>query len=238
MKHLSALLTLIAAVAFLASPLFTDPFTGYRPDQLPIPQPDPPIQPAGYAFSIWGVIYAWLLVSAVFGLWKRAGDPAWDRVRWPLIASLTLGAPWLAVANTSPIWATVLIFAMLATAIIALIRAPVQDRWWLQAPVALYAGWLTAASFVSLGATMAGYGIAFDATGWAYAGIAGALAVGLGVLRVAPRAPEYATTLIWALVGIMVKNGMALPGVTGLAALGIVVLVGAALLCTRRMATA
>ena len=40
---------------FAVSPLFTQGFNGFEPDQFPVPQDDPPVQPAGYAFSIWGL---------------------------------------------------------------------------------------------------------------------------------------------------------------------------------------
>ena len=199
-----AILTAIFAASFIISPAFTS-FTGFEANQLPIPQVDPPIQPAGYAFSIWGLIYGWLIVSAVFGLWKRGDDPAWDRARPFLILSFMIGTPWLYVATQNPVLATIMIIAMAATAIIALLRAPEFDRWWFQAPVAIYAGWLTAASFVSIGSTMAGYGIIFGSLGWAYAGIVGALVVSLGVYF-QRRAPEYLLAIIWALVGIIVAN--------------------------------
>ncbi len=223
MKHITALLTALFTITFLISPAFTAPFAGFRPDQLPIPQIDPPVQPAGYAFAIWGVIYLWLLISAAYGLIKRADDPGWNRARVGLIISLALGTPWLWVANNSPVGATLLIFGMLAGAIAALMTAPKTDRWWFQAPVALYAGWLTAASFVSLGSTAAGYGILTDSIGWAWIGITGALLVGLAVLWTKPQAPEYASTLIWALVGIIVANGLTLNSVTVLSAAGIVI---------------
>ena len=129
MKHTRALLTLLFTITFLISPLFTEPFAGFRADQLPIPQTPPPIQPAGYAFAIWGVIYLWLIISAAYGLLQRADDPAWNRARPGLILSLALGTPWLWVANNSPIAATILIFGMLAGAIIALMTASKTDRW-------------------------------------------------------------------------------------------------------------
>ena len=47
-----------ATLAFLLSPSLTEPFTGYTPESFPVDQIDPPVQPAGYAFAIWGVIYA------------------------------------------------------------------------------------------------------------------------------------------------------------------------------------
>jgi hypothetical protein len=223
MSHLKAWLTLLFTVTFVASPAFTSPFSGFTREQLPIPQIDPPVQPAGYAFSIWGLIYGWLLVSAVYGVYARRGDGAWDRARTPLIASLALGTPWLAIANRSPIGATALLFAMAVCAIVALLRTPDADRRWLRAPVAIYAGWLTAASFVSLGSTAAGYGVLTNGLGWAFLGIAMALGVAVLVQRRVPRAPGYGGTVIWALVGIMVANGSAQLGVTLLAGLGVMV---------------
>lgn len=223
MSQLKAWLTLVCTVTFVTSPAFTAPFSGFTRDQLPIPQVDPPIQPAGYAFAIWGLIYGWLLVSALYGVWARRSDVAWDRVRGPLLLSLAVGTSWLAVANRSAIWATGLIFLMAAFAIVALLRAPATDRRWLQAPVAIYAGWLTAASFVSLGSTAAGYGVLAGGLGWAFLGIAMALVVAVMVQRRAPRAPGYGGTVIWALVGIMVANGGAQLGVTLLAGLGVMV---------------
>lgn len=225
MKQIYAILTLIFTATFVLSPAVTRPFSGFRADQLPIPQIDPPIQPSGYAFAIWGLIYAWLVVSAVYGLIKRADNDAWDRARKPLILSLAVGTPWLAVANVSAIWATILIFVMAGTAISALLRAPAADYGWFRAPIGIYAGWLTAASFVSLGSTAAGYGIVTDDLGWAYIGIICALIVAGGVLTRSAAIP-YGLTVIWALVGIIVANGMAIWSVSALAGLGILIILG------------
>jgi len=227
MKNTYAWLTLILTATFVVSPAFTNPFMGFTADQLPYPQIDPPVQPAGYAFAIWGLIYSWLVVSAVFGVWKRRSDAAWDHVRAPLMISLAVGTPWLAIANASAVWATITIFIMSAAAIVALIRAPKVDGWWLQAPVGIYAGWLTAASFVSLGSTAAGYGIALGSLGWAYLAIILALGVTLAVIARKPTAPEYGITVIWALIGLIVANLSGAVGVMILAAAGIIVVAGA-----------
>ena len=219
-----AIITAFLTATFLISPAFTS-FSGFEANQLPIPQIDPPIQPAGYAFSIWGIIYLWLGFSAAFGIWKRSDDPAWDRARLPLILSLGIGTPWLYVATKSPILATIMIILMAATAVTALFKAPEFDRWTFQAPVAIYAGWLTAASFVSLGSTMAGYGIVFGSLGWAYVCIVSALAVAIAVNHTRP-APEYLLTVIWALVGIIVANQGQEQSVVWLAQGGIAALLG------------
>jgi len=234
MKQTLSYLTLAATAAFAVAPALTNPFMGFTADQLPVPQIDPPIQPAGYAFAIWGLIYSWLVVSAVFGVLKRRDDDGWHHARMPLIVSLVIGVPWLAIANASAIWATVTIALMAAFAIAALLRAPATDRWWLQAPVGIYAGWLTAASFVSIGSTMAGYAVLTDGQGWAYLGVIGALIVALAVLWHKPNAPEYGLTVVWALVGIIVANGMANVPVTGLAIAGALLLATTAFWFNRR----
>ncbi|WP_420863805.1 hypothetical protein [Algirhabdus cladophorae] len=218
---MKAILTLIVTVAFVLSPLLSGPFSGFRPDQLPIAQINPPVEPEGYAFAIWGLIYVWLLVSACYGLAKRRDDPAWDRVRPGLILSIAVGATWIPIAQTDAVAATFLIFVMLIAALVALYRCPKTDRAWLQIPVALYAGWLTAAACVSLGTIGAGYGLFFGQTGWAVIGIFIALNIGLLVLTTRVQAPEYAIALVWALIGIVVANQFMNPVVSILSVLGI-----------------
>lgn len=223
-NQISAFLMLVLAVAFAIAPFLTSPFSGFESEQLPIPQIDPPIQPAGYAFSIWGVIYCWLIVSSVFGVIKRRDDRDWTRARAPLIFSLAIGVPWLAIANTSAIWATITILLMAIGAIAALLTAPVRDRWMFQAPVGIYAGWLTAASSVSLGTTMAGYGVLMGAMGWAYLGITIGFVASVLVFRQRPNAPGYLLAVIWALIGIMVANAPQNMLLGAFAALGAVLL--------------
>ena len=203
---MKAILTLILAIAFAVSPFLSDPFSGFRADQLPIPQVDPPIQPAGYAFAIWGLLYLWLVASAIYGVVKRRDDAGWDRARPALIVSLAVGATWIPVAVTSAIGALVLIWVMLIAALVALYRAPSYDRLWFQTPVALYAGWLTAASWVSVASVGAGYGILTNQFIWALVAIVAALTMALIVMTTIRRAPEYALTIVWALVGIVVAN--------------------------------
>lgn len=229
MKKNFSLAILTLSIAFAISPAFAPPFSGFTESQLPNPQINPPTQPAGYAFAIWGVVYLWLIVSAVFGAWKRAEAEDWHRARQPLGVSLAIGVPWIAIANVSAIWATITIILMAFGAIFALLRAPDRDRWLFQAPVALYAGWLTAASWVSIATTMAGYNVLFDALTWAVIGILGALLVAIFTFRNRTSAPEYLTSIIWALIGIIVANGMQNALISALAIGGILALIGAAL---------
>ncbi|PWK61002.1 tryptophan-rich sensory protein [Roseicyclus mahoneyensis] len=202
---LKAVLVLVAAVAFVVSPFLAQPFTGFDPAQLPIPVDDPPIQPAGYAFSIWGVIYLWLLGSAGYGLLRRDTAADWDAGRWGAFVSLAIGASWIAVALSAPVMATILIWAMLGGALWALLRAPARDRAWNALPLGLYAGWLTAASCVATGTVVMGYGWGSPAAvSWVMLLIALALAVAL-TLRL--RTPTYPLAVGWALIGVLATNG-------------------------------
>lgn len=205
MKPALPYLVLIATAAFVLSPLVTDPFSGFDPGRLPLPKIDPPVQPAGYAFSIWGLIYLWLAVSALFGVMARRADGGWQQIRLPLILSLGPGAAWLWVAGVSPIWATVLIFWMLGFALLAMLRAPQADRWLAQAPLALYAGWLTAAAHVSLGVGLGGFGLAPPDIA-AVLSVALATGVALAVLYQRPDLFIYGLAVIWAVIAVLVAN--------------------------------
>lgn len=219
-----ALILLLATVAFGVAPFVTPPFTGYDPAMFPVYIVRPSIQPAGYAFAIWSVIYLWLIAHAVFGLWKRSASAAWDAVRLPLTLAVAVGAVWLAIAGASAIWGTVTIWIMAVAAILAFLRAdPGVDRWMLSGPTAIFAGWLSAASAVSTGVLVAGYGWLSD-TGAAAAMLALVLAIAVTVQMRRPAMPVYGLTVIWALAGVIVANAGANLTVAVMAASGIAVM--------------
>lgn len=206
MTHPFALVLLLATLAFALAPFVTPPFSGYEPGQFPVEIQRPAVQPAGYAFAIWSVIYLWLIAHAAFGLWKRQREPVWIRVRPAQTLAVVLGSVWLAIAGASPVWATGVIVVMAASAILAFLKSPTEpDRWILSAPLAMFAGWLTAASAVSVGVLLSGYGILGN-TEAAIDMMAVVLILGLFVQARKPRMPVYGLTLVWALVGIGVAN--------------------------------
>ena len=223
-RPLTALMTFLLAIGFAVSPFFVSGFNGFSPDQFPIPQDNPPVQPAGYAFSIWGLIYVWLIVGMGWGLWKRREDYLWHDMRLPLALSLFVGCFWLAVAVASPVWASVLIWVMLITALYALFRSPREDRGFAALPVGLYAGWLSAASCVSLGLLAAGYGwMSGPTAGLVFVGLA--IVIAAGVQSSLMRAPTYGIGVIWALVAVVVANVATAPTVAALAAGGAIALI-------------
>lgn len=218
------LLVLLLTLLFASAPFWSGTFAGFEAAAFPIPQAEQPAEPPGPFFAVWSLIYAGLVLSAVFGVWKRPDDAGWDRARVPLAVSLAVGVPWLLVAQRSAEAATLMIVIMAMTAIWALRAAPGRDRWWLEALVGLYAGWLTAATWVSVAALGAGYGLfGLGSLGWAFLGVLGALLVAVPVV-LARASFGYVATASWALLGIAAKNAGAYPGLAALAAAGIVAL--------------
>jgi hypothetical protein len=219
-----AVLLLLATIAFGVAPFITEPFRGYAPDMFPVKIDRPSVQPAGFAFSIWGLIYLGLIAHALFGFVGRKTDPDWDTVRPYLALSVFVGALWLWIAPYFPITATFGIWLMLIAAIIAIMRINVaRDPWLLGTPIAIYAGWLTAAANVSLGVIIAGYGWLTD-TQSAAAMLALVLAITVMVQLRRPQLPAYGLTVIWALFGIAWVNWTANFTVSVLAIAGMVIM--------------
>lgn len=200
-----ALLVLLAAIAFAIAPFLSPEFGGFDPELYPIPQNNPPVQPIGWAFSIWGIIYLALLAHTVYGFVKKRRDADWQRGRTGLFISLAVGAIWLPVALLSPIWATILIWVMLLTVLISLYQTNyARPIWAARWPAALYAGWLTAASFVSIGLMLGGYGLLSELNAALAALVlaAGFAAINAYYLRAWP----YGAAAAWGFFGIGMAN--------------------------------
>lgn len=217
-----AVLLVCFALLFALTPLMLPGFRGYDPEDFPVSVLRPAAQPAGYAFSIWLVIYAGLLAHSIYGLVIQSENPMWDRNRTSLMAAMFLGTLWVAFADSRPVLATVIILGMALAANLAALRTA-SGGWWQQPPVALFAGWVTAAAGVAMGVTAAGMGWLENSVS-AYAALGGVLVVAIPMQRRLGRAPAYALAVIWALIGVAVANR------TELATLTITALIATALM--------
>lgn len=224
--RLTAILLLLGTLAFAAAPALSPGFTGYAPTMFPVVIDRPAIQPAGYAFAIWGLIYAWLILHAGLGLWQHAEDLLWQKPRPALLGAVLMGTIWLAIAPHYPITATLVILAMAVLAVTAFLQVTTaQHRWLLSAPIGIFAGWLTAAAAVSSGVVLAGYGwMSNTATAQTLLLLVVVLAVVLQSRK--PAMPIYGATVTWALIGICAANWSDLPQVA------IPALIGALLVAT------
>lgn len=228
-----AILLLCLAILFALTPLLLPSFDGYDPEDFPVQVLRPSVQPAGYAFSIWLVIYAGLILHAGYGLLQRADDPVWDRPRLPLMAALVLGTTWVALAEDQPVAATIVILVMLGAALTAVLRTGRQDRLLLMPVIALLAGWVTAAAGAASGVTLAGLGWLSDTVS-AVVCIVAVLVLALAMQLRLGRVPEYGAAVVWALVGIVAANRGLNDTVAWLALAGAVVVLGATLVAWRK----
>lgn len=202
---MKAILLLIVAIAFAIAPFLSPEFGGFDPEKYPIPQRNAAVQPAGWAFSIWGLIYLWLIAHAVFGVFKYRHDAEWDKGRIALILSLAIGAIWLPVALLSPIWATILIWIMLIAALISLYQlGNAAPAWIARWPIALYAGWLSAASFVSIGLLLAGYGVVGEISAAVIALVLATGFAGFNAYRL--KSWPYCVAVAWGFSAIAIAN--------------------------------
>ena len=200
---LTAIVYVILSLTVVGSNFVVPNFRGFDDSLFPVSQPDALLVPAPYAFTIWAVIYLWLIVSAVWGLLKKSDDREFHAMRIPLLVSPGAGTFWLPVATTNPIASTVMICVMLIGAVFAVYKSPQYHAKFAALPVGLYAGWLSAASCVSVGVVLVGYGILAETLG-AYIFITLASIIGFTVQYTLNRAPSYGIAVIWALVALVV----------------------------------
>ena len=180
---------------------------------------DATLKVAGYAFSIWGLIYVAILAYAVRQALRQTGESLLiHRFGWPSAAAF-LGIGWWVVAAAFD-WeaaTVVLIFASLivlllpllhnAGAIRALGRTD-RDRWLVVWPLGLLAGWLTVAAPLNLLTVATGNDAlpeALSPTVWAMLAIAIVALVALGVTA-RLRMLAYAQPIAWGLLGAFVAE--------------------------------
>jgi hypothetical protein len=177
------------------------------------------LQVAGYAFSIWGVIYVGLLIYAGRQVLPQTGESGLiNHLGWPSAVSMFGIGLWIIAAATNQKWASVvIIYAALLALLIPLlmdsrrIRQTAltdRDRWLLIWPLSALAGWLTIASPLNLITTataLEALPAALSPTVWAIAAVAAVLLVGLGVTY-ALRTLFYPFPIAWGLVGAFVAE--------------------------------
>jgi hypothetical protein len=134
----------------------------------PTPGGDPPTTPAGYAFSIWGPIFAGSIAYALRqALPRQAARPLFRRMGWHTALAFLATAAWPLVAQRREwVWATVAIFLVIAWGLGAAVRAMGRDaslagidRWLVRAPLSLFLGWSSIAVFANVGLALRWSGI-------------------------------------------------------------------------------
>ena len=175
------------------------------------------ITPAGYVFSIWGIIYILLGIFVVFqALPSEKGKDYQKRIGFLFILSSLVNIVWLFLWQNELLgFSVVLMFLLLASLVTIYIRLEIgkslvslRERLTVHLPFSVYLGWITIASIANVATTLVsvnwnGFGIAPET--WATLIIIIALLIAL--LVIATRKDlAYGLVIIWALVGIAVKQ--------------------------------
>lgn len=170
------------------------------------------LTPAGYAFSIWGLIYFGLIAFTIYQL-LPSKLVRLRSVRTLYIASCVLNCAWLYAWHSYAIGlCVILIFALLAT--LALINIKLKnadsarDALFTKAPFGIYFGWVTAASIVNFVIYLRSIDVQMTASAWNILGcifIAAALIAAV-IVRVKIRNFLYPLAVAWAATGIAIEQ--------------------------------
>jgi hypothetical protein len=176
--------------------------------------------PAGYAFSIWSLIYLTLFAFAIYqgrSLWKNeADDEPVLKIGWWFVITCLANSLWVITWLYDYIGLSVLMMILLLFSLIQIIintRMELDDVplktiafvWW---PFSLYSGWITVALIANIAAYLTkiewqGWGI--SEVSWTVIMILTAGAINLTITWTR-NMREFALVGVWALVAIAVAN--------------------------------
>lgn len=180
------------------------------------------IDPAGYAFFVWGVIFLLGLISAFYQGRPSNRDRLLMRsVGWLMAAQFALTGLWPGfVVAGKPNLAHATLFLMGIVMAVIYLRVATStdvrqsDGWGVAIPVAVPLGWLTAANAVSLASRLLDSGVLSPGVGANV--VAAALLIAAGcvagwLIRRGQAGPTalwagYAATIVWGVVAIVVQQ--------------------------------
>lgn len=173
--------------------------------------------PAGYVFSIWGLIYLTWIAFAVYQLLPaQRTNPRLQRVGYLFALSCLANMAWLYLWHHEHFVATVVVMLTLLLLLIAIylrfrigrVRVTAAERWCVHVPFSIYLGWITVATIANVTAVLAwlqwsGWGISPET--WTLIMLAAAVCIA-SAASLTRGDSAFALVLVWALAGIAVKH--------------------------------
>lgn len=173
--------------------------------------------PAGYVFSIWGLIYiGWIAFAVYQFLPAQRENLRLQKLGYWFALSGVFNSAWLLCWHYNLFGLSVLVMlALLGTLIVSYLRLEVGraavstlERWCVDTPVSVYLGWITVATVANVTSWLysinwSGWGI--PAPTWAVIMLLVASLLGL-LMALTRRDAGYLFVLIWAFAGIGVKQ--------------------------------
>ncbi len=178
------------------------------------------ITPAGWAFAIWGPLYAGSIVYAVYqALPAQRGHALLGRIGWYAAGAFLGNAVWALYTQSAQLDAVsvaIILFTLLC--LLAIYRGVVAapgltsgERFLAVLPLSALAAWLTAAAILNVTAALKYHGVI---AGAAAEPIAAAVVIVAGLIAALALwrgrgNPWYALVFLWALAGINATGGEA-----------------------------
>jgi hypothetical protein len=172
--------------------------------------------PAGYVFSIWGLIYLLLAGFTVYqALPAQRENETMRRIGFLVALSNLLNGAWIFFWHYNLYsWSMVIMLGLLATLIAIYLRLGIgyqksttAEKWLVSIPFSVYLGWITVATIANATALLkysgwSGWGL--DGQTWTILLLAAGVAISIA-MSLRHRDIGYALVLVWAFAGIAVK---------------------------------
>jgi hypothetical protein len=173
--------------------------------------------PAGYVFSIWGLIYIGLIAYTIYqALPSQRENPRLRATGWWVAFAGLANSAWIFLWHYLLFPLTlVAMFSLLASLIAIYLRlgsgrtvVPPAEKWAVRLPFSIYLGWISVA-------TVANVSDVLDYVKWNRFGIAPEIWMGIILavvlaltlaMLITRRDVAYALVILWALVGISIKH--------------------------------
>ncbi len=176
------------------------------------------VTPAGYVFSVWGAVYFLLGVFVVYQALPSSKEKRFHGRIGPLFAlSCIWNIAWIFLWQSRLIALSLLpMFGLLITLDAIYMRlgiswssAPLGERLAVSTPFSFYLGWITMAAIANVAAALQAMGwVPWGVSPQTWAFLVLALALGITLFTVVSRGDVvFGAVVVWALVGIAVKQG-------------------------------
>jgi len=172
--------------------------------------------PAGYVFSIWGVIYLLLLIFVLYQILPKKETEFLPKISYLFVLSSIANIVWIFLWHYEQIvLSTIPMLVLLASLIAIYLRLQIgksdvslNEKLAVHLPFSVYLGWITVATIADVAAALTAIdwdGLGINEVTWTVLVIIVALMITVGVIYTR-KDVGYSLVIIWALGGIIVKQ--------------------------------
>ena len=173
--------------------------------------------PAGYVFSIWGLIYLGLIGYAIYqALPSQRQNPRLQSISGFFALATLANIAWLFLWHYEQFPATLVAMIVLLISLIAIylrlgigrVKGAGAETWWVHLPFSIYLGWISVATVANVTSLLDylnwdGFGLSPEV--WMLIVLAVVVVIA-GLMIIIRRDIAFALVILWALAGIAIKH--------------------------------